>query len=174
MAGSKDILNSAQKPYPAVVYYGLKAIQLTISVVFGATSSYLLYELMNDHREVLGTFFFVSDLLFICRDHLTNPSQLAAVAFLSIIIVTTTTFVFWFAGLRSPYITVIISLILTAMWAGNVVALSNHVSGTINSPCDLVHWNGSTGIAICKLYRALLGITIVALYVFSTSIYFNR
>jgi hypothetical protein len=58
---------------------------------------------------------------------------------------------------------VIVSFALAAMWVGNVTVLSHHMSGTLASPCDLVHWNGSTGIAICKLYKALLGITIVAL-----------
>ena len=58
---------------------------------------------------------------------------------------------------------VLISCVLMAMWIGNVTVQSHHMSGTLASPCDLVHWNGSTGIAICKLYKAMFGITVVAL-----------
>jgi hypothetical protein len=92
-----------------------------------------------------------------------NPVQLAAIAFLSIIIVAVTTSVRLFSGPQPPFGMAIISLILVAMWVGNVTVLSHHLSGTLASPCDLVHWNGSTDIAICKLYKALFGITIVAL-----------
>lgn len=89
--------------------------------------------------------------------------QLAAVAFLSIIIVAVTISVCLLSGPQPPFGMVIVSFVLAAMWVGNVTVLSHHMSGTLASPCDLVHFNGSTGIAICKLYKALFGITIVAL-----------
>ena len=56
MAGS----NAAVKPYPTIVFYGLKAIQLVFSVVAGATWAYTFFQLMKDYREVLGNFVFVS------------------------------------------------------------------------------------------------------------------
>ena len=52
--------NATVKPYPTILFYGLKAIQFIFSVVVGATWAYLLFQLTKDHREVLGNFFFVS------------------------------------------------------------------------------------------------------------------
>ena len=161
MASTTETVKSASSPYPT--FYVLKAIQFISSVFVGGTWSYLFYQLNKDQRDVLGTFFFVSSLRPRQQTVQLTRTQLAAIAFLSILIVTVTTCVCLFSGPQPSFGMVILSLILFAMWVGNVTALSHHMSGTLASPCDLVHFNGSTGIAICKLYKALFGINIVAL-----------
>lgn len=57
MAGHNETVKSTSSPYPT--FYVLKTIQFICSVFVGGTWSFLFYQLMNDHREVLGAFYFV-------------------------------------------------------------------------------------------------------------------
>lgn len=58
MAQNSETVTSSPTSYPT--FYVLNTIQFISSVFVGGTWSFLSYQLMNDHREVLGAFYFVS------------------------------------------------------------------------------------------------------------------
>lgn len=87
-------------------------------------------------------------------------AQLTATVFVSILIVITTIFTVWLSGIQSPFVMVLVSLVLMIIWVANVVVLSNHLSNS-ESLCE----DHSAGITICKLFKALFGMSITALYV---------
>ena len=55
--------------YPNILFYGSKVVQLILSIVIGATWSYVLYQQMKFHQDIPDTFFFVSLIPSITLDH---------------------------------------------------------------------------------------------------------
>lgn len=58
---------------------------------------------------------------------------------------------------------------LSLLWALSWSLLTWNMSGTLTHTCNTENWNDTSGVMICRIYKALFTFALVGLYVFLSS-----
>ncbi|KAL5339425.1 hypothetical protein BJX70DRAFT_397627 [Aspergillus crustosus] len=129
--------------YPALPFHLIRFITFVSSLVVGIVLAVFAYNLHNADHKLPWAFLI----------------QIIA-AFLSLLNLITTTFLHCCHGL-SPRLSLITNTIVFIFWAVSLVLLSWSVSNTILTTCNSTYWATSTGITVCRIFKALFTFTII-------------
>ncbi|CEL05266.1 hypothetical protein ASPCAL06384 [Aspergillus calidoustus] len=129
--------------YPALPFHLVRFFLFASSIIVGIILAAFAVQLHNaDHR--LPWAFLV----------------LIIAAFLSLLNLTLTTILHCCYGL-SPRLSLITNTIVFIIWAIALVLLSWSLSHTILTTCNSTYWGTSTGITVCRIFKALFTFTII-------------
>ncbi|KAL4886997.1 hypothetical protein BJY04DRAFT_44948 [Aspergillus karnatakaensis] len=129
--------------YPTLPFHLIRFITFVSSLVVGIVLAVFAYNLHNADHKFPWAFLV----------------QIVA-AFLSLLSLTLTTFLHCCYGL-SPKLSLILNTIVFIIWAISLVLLSWSVSHTILTTCNSTYWGTSTGITVCRIFKALFTFTII-------------
>jgi hypothetical protein len=90
---------------------------------------------------------------------LTHNTQPLAAALTTLLTLLTTTIMHTISPL-SPLLNLTLNGFLTFLWTPSFALLTWHSSLTLSHICNQANWDTSTGISICRLYKALFSFTL--------------
>lgn len=125
---------SYYSPFP---FHFIRVSSYISSLVVAAVMFYFMYHLWHDHFRIPWTFLF-----------------LMVVSLLTLISLTLTT-ILHSCHVLSPRLNLVINIPLLLLWALSFSLLTWNMSGTLTHICNVENWGNSTGIMICRIYKAL-------------------
>ncbi|KAJ5090006.1 hypothetical protein N7532_008690 [Penicillium argentinense] len=143
--------------YPALPFHIIRAVGFLSSVVVGIILAVFIYHLHADGYKLPFAF-------LICL----------VTALFTILNVTFTGVINCSCGL-SPKLSIILNMLLLILWLLSLALLSYSMSSTILTKCGTEYWGNSTGISVCRSYKALFVFTILgtASYIASIALDFT-
>lgn len=70
----------------------------------------------------------------------------------------------------SPKLSIVFNILLLLLWLISLGLLSYSMSGTILTKCSAEYWANSTGISVCRSYKALFVFTVVGTAAYIASV----
>ncbi|KAJ6012536.1 hypothetical protein N7499_011794 [Penicillium canescens] len=131
--------------YPPLPFHAIRFFGFLSSIVVGAILAVFIYHLHADGYKLPYSFL-----------------VLLVAAALSLLNILLTTLIHCSCGL-SPKLSITANIILLILWAISFGLVCWSLSGTITTSCTTTHWGNSTGISVCRSYKALFTFTIIAL-----------
>ncbi|CAI7675655.1 unnamed protein product [Penicillium pancosmium] len=138
--------------YPALTFNIIRAAALLASIVVGLILAVFIYHLHADGYKLPFAFLI-----------------LLITAVFSLLNVLFTTVINCSCGL-SPKLSIILNIILLLLWLLSLALLSYSMSGTILTKCTTADWANSTGISVCRSYKALFSFTVIGTAAYIASI----
>lgn len=104
-----------------------------------------------------------------CKSHRasripSNHAQLTVVSILTVFFLTVTIILHCCFGLN-PAFNLGLNTCLFVLWGMGFGMLAWWMWGTLTHYCDVLNWNDSTGIMVCRIYKALFTFSLLGLYV---------
>jgi hypothetical protein len=152
--------------YPALPFHAIRFFSFLSSIVVGAILALFIYHLHADGFKLPYSFLVVSTHIPQKNtpngiQNLTNHQLLIAAA-LSLLNILLTTLIHCSCGL-SPKLSITANAILLILWAISLGLICWSLSGTITTSCTTTYWGNSTGVSVCRSYKALFTFTIIGL-----------
>ncbi|RAH46917.1 uncharacterized protein BO95DRAFT_99377 [Aspergillus brunneoviolaceus CBS 621.78] len=133
--------------YPAIPFHIIRATGLISTFIVGIILAVFITNLHSHGYKLPWAFLVIKQLL------------IATVLTLLNYILTTLTHCFY--GL-SPRLSLTTNSILLVLWLISLGLLSYSLAHTILTSCTTTYWGTSTGINVCRIYKALFAFTILA------------
>ncbi|KAJ5387789.1 hypothetical protein N7509_010330 [Penicillium cosmopolitanum] len=149
---SNKITSVKPSIYPALTFNIIRAAALLASIVVGLILAVFIYHLHADGYKLPFAFLI-----------------LLITAVFSLLNVLFTTVINCSCGL-SPKLSIIFNIILLLLWLLSLALLSYSMSGTILTKCTTADWANSTGISVCRSYKALFSFTVIGTAAYIASI----
>ncbi|KGO69190.1 hypothetical protein PITC_096030 [Penicillium italicum] len=139
--------SSSVKPsaYPPLPFHLIRFLIFLSSSVVGVILAVFTYHLHADGYKLPYSFL----VLFVSSG-------------LSLLNLTLTSVIHCSCGL-STKLSISLNILLTILWALSLGLLSWSLSSTITTACTTTYWGNSTGIAVCRSYKALFTFNAVGL-----------
>lgn len=152
-----------QKPsaYPPIPFHAIRALQLVSSVIVSSTLFYFTSSLSTSHHSLPWTFILVHSPPRPFLPH-ANTSQLLSTALFTLLSLMCTFVLHRFHGLN-PTLALSTSAPLAILWAVSFALLTWWSSGTLSRVCTLDNWDNETGIAVCRMYKALFTFSLLGM-----------
>ncbi|KAJ9620268.1 hypothetical protein H2203_008033 [Taxawa tesnikishii (nom. ined.)] len=128
-----------------IPFHALRTAQLISSLVVGCIMLYFCYHLTHDHWNVPWTFI-----------------VLTVVSILTVFFLTVTIILHCCFGLN-PAFNLGLNTCLFVLWGMGFGMLAWWMWGTLTHYCDVLNWNDSTGIMVCRIYKALFTFSLLGL-----------
>ncbi|KAJ5595101.1 uncharacterized protein N7459_001309 [Penicillium hispanicum] len=129
--------------YPPLPFHTIRALGFLSSVVIAIILAVFIYHLHADGYKLPFAFLI-----------------LLITAVLSLVNVIFTSLINCSRGL-SPKFSIFLNILLLILWAVSLGLLAYSMSGTILTSCGTKYWANSTGISICRSYKALFTFTVL-------------
>ncbi|KAJ5755760.1 hypothetical protein N7533_005303 [Penicillium manginii] len=142
--------------YPALTFNIIRAFALLSSIVVGLILAVFIYHLHADNYKLPFAFLI-----------------LLITAVFSLLNVLFTTVINCSCGL-SPKLSIIFNIIILLLWLLSLALLSYSMSSTILTKCTTTDWGNSTGIAVCRSYKALFSFTVIGTASYIASVALRR
>ena len=152
-----------QKPsaYPPLPFHAIRALQLISSVIVSSILFYFTSSLSTSHHSLPWTFILVQFPSHPFLPH-TNTGQLLSTALLTLVSLACTFALHQCHGLN-PTFALSTNAVLTILWAVSFALLSWWSSGTLSRVCTEDNWDNETGIAVCRMYKALFTFSLLGM-----------
>jgi len=131
----------APTPYPRIFFHGIRCAQALASVVVMSIMFYFIWNLIHEGFSAPKTFW-----------------TLLAASLLTFLGLIATTILYAFFGL-SPLWNLIMNGVLIGLWAPAFAFLWFWTKKTLAHVCSQGTWGDTTGIMICRVYKALFAFT---------------
>ncbi|KAJ5776349.1 uncharacterized protein N7511_001360 [Penicillium nucicola] len=142
MRSKPSVKPSAYPPFP---FHTIRFLSFLSAVVVGAILAVFIYHLHADGYKLPYSFL----VLLIA----------AALTLLNILL---TTLIHCSCGL-SPKLSITANAILLILWAISLGLICWSLASTITVSCTTTYWGNSTGISVCRSYKALFTFTVTGL-----------
>ncbi|KKK15840.1 hypothetical protein ARAM_004546 [Aspergillus rambellii] len=129
--------------YPAFAFHTIRVFALLSAIIVAIILSVFIYNLHSANQKLPWAFL-----------------VLIITAFLAILNYTLTTITHCCYGL-SPRLSLTTNSIVLLLWLASLVLLAWSMSHTILTACTTTYWATSTGISVCRVYKALFAFTIL-------------
>ncbi|KAE8151215.1 hypothetical protein BDV25DRAFT_128982 [Aspergillus avenaceus] len=130
--------------YPPIPFHAIRAVGAISTLVVGIILAVFIYHLSQGSQKLPWAFL-----------------VLLITAVLSLLNYILTTVTHCFYGL-SPRLSLVSNSICLLLWLISLGLLSYSMSKTITTTCNATYWATSTGILVCRIYKALFGFTVLA------------
>ncbi|MCJ1328054.1 hypothetical protein MMC10_004729 [Thelotrema lepadinum] len=143
--------------YPRFLFHLIRIAQFLSSAIVMSIVGYFVWWLTYDGYDVPWTFILVSipsSLLSLIL------SRLLAVSSYTVLSILITAF-FYHTRSLAPKTSIWFTGSSTGLWLLTLGLLSWNLSNLLGATCDLEHWDHSTGIMVCRIYKALESFTVI-------------
>ncbi|KAJ5196159.1 hypothetical protein N7449_006638 [Penicillium cf. viridicatum] len=141
--------------YPPVPFHLIRFLISLSSLVVGVILAVFTYHLHVDGYKLPYSFL----VLFVSSG-------------LSLLNIILTSVIHCSCGL-STKLSISLNILLTILWALSLGLLSWSLSSTITTSCTSTYWGNSTGIAVCRSYKALFTFTIIGLVSYIAAVWLD-
>ncbi|KAJ5164329.1 uncharacterized protein N7500_006159 [Penicillium coprophilum] len=141
--------------YPPLPFHLIRFLIFLSSIVVGVILAVFTYHLHADGFKLPYSFL----VLFVS-------------AGLSLLNILLTSVIHCSCGL-STKLSISVNILLTILWALSLGLLSWSVASTITTTCTTTHWGNSTGIAVCRSYKALFTFTVTGLVSYIAAVWLD-
>ncbi|CAI7635138.1 unnamed protein product [Penicillium glandicola] len=131
--------------YPPLPFHVIRFLVLLSSLVVGVILGIFTYHLHADGYKLPYSFL----VLFVTSG-------------LSIVNIILTTIVHFSHGL-STKLSISLNLLLTILWALSLGLMSWSMSSSLTTSCTTTYWGNSTGITVCRSYKAVFAFIVIGL-----------
>ncbi|EKV16313.1 hypothetical protein PDIG_08440 [Penicillium digitatum PHI26] len=143
--------------YPPLPFHFIRFLISLSSIVVGVILAVFTYHLHADGYKLPYSFLVVSqhqNNTPSSPDNANKKPQLFVSSGLSLLNIILTSVIHCSCGL-STKLSISLNILLIILWALSLSLLSWNLSSTITTACTTTYWGNSTGIAVCRSYKAL-------------------
>ncbi|KAK4860858.1 hypothetical protein LT330_004589 [Penicillium expansum] len=141
--------------YPPLPFHLIRFLIFLSSIVVGVILAVFTYHLHADGYKLPYSFL----VLFVSSG-------------LSLLNLLLTSVIHCSCGL-STKLSISLNILLTILWALSLGLLSWSLSSTITTSCTTTYWGNSTGIAVCRSYKALFTFNIIGLVSYIAAVWLD-
>ncbi|CRL23214.1 unnamed protein product [Penicillium camemberti] len=141
--------------YPPVPFHLIRFLISLSSLVVGVILAVFTYHLHADGYKLPYSFL----VLFVSSG-------------LSLLNIILTSVIHCSCGL-STKLSISLNILLTILWALSLGLLSWSLSSTITTSCTTTYWGNSTGIAVCRSYKALFTFTVIGVVSYIAAVWLD-
>ncbi|KAJ5835763.1 hypothetical protein N7447_001789 [Penicillium robsamsonii] len=141
--------------YPPLPFHLIRFLIFLSSIVVGVILAVFTYHLHADGFKLPYSFL----VLFVSSG-------------LSLLNILLTSVIHCSCGL-STKLSISLNILLTILWALSLGLLGWSIASTITTTCTAAYWGNSTGIAVCRSYKALFTFTITGLVSYIAAVWLD-
>ncbi|CDM35199.1 hypothetical protein DTO013E5_6644 [Penicillium roqueforti] len=141
--------------YPPLPFHLIRFLISLSSIVTGVILAVFTYHLHADGYKLPYSFL----VLFVASG-------------LSLLNIFLTSIIHCSCGL-STKLSISLNILLTILWALSLGLLSWSLASTITTSCTTTYWGNSTGIAVCRSYKALFTFTVIGLVSYIAAVWLD-